>query len=326
MAFKTIHSQDQSATTTFPSSLVPGPSPLVSRPSPLAPRSSSLTVRPGEAGYTLVAVMFLLFLLTLSLTVAAPRMAREIQRDREVETMQRGKQYIRALRLYYRKFNAYPPSVDALLKTQNIRFLRKKYVDPISGKDDWKPIHFGENKAPTAMGFFGQPLTGSTLAGTGPSGGNGIAGASSATSSFFSSSSSSATGSSLTSANSTITNSGNSSTQSGSTSGSSSDSSSGSDSNFGSNGSTFGGGGIIGFAPVSSRESMLVYKTKNHYNEWEFVYDPIIERLYAAGGAGLGTAASSLSSQSQQISGNNIGVQQQGVNIPQNNQQNGVQQ
>jgi len=42
--------------------------------------------------------------------------AESIQRDREVETMQRGKQYIRAIQLYYKKFHAYPPNMDALIK------------------------------------------------------------------------------------------------------------------------------------------------------------------------------------------------------------------
>jgi type II secretory pathway pseudopilin PulG len=137
--------------------------------------------KPTEEGYILIWVIFLIAAFTLALSVAVPRIAKEIQLDREHETMQRGKQYARAIQLYYRKFHAYPPSLDALVKTNEIRFLRKKYVDPITGKDDWKPIHFGQNKAPTAMGFFGQPLAGSasTIAGTGPSGGNGINGASS---------------------------------------------------------------------------------------------------------------------------------------------------
>ncbi len=103
-----------------------------------------------------------------------------IQRDREIETMYRGKQYARAIKLYYKKFSAYPPNVQALVKTNEIRFLRKRYTDPMTGKDDWQPIKFGQNKTPMAMGFFGQPLGlgGDAIAGTGPSGGNGIAGAS----------------------------------------------------------------------------------------------------------------------------------------------------
>jgi type II secretory pathway pseudopilin PulG len=110
--------------------------------------------KPSEDGYMLLAVVFLLTLLTLALSIAVPRMSKAIQRDREVETMHRGKQYIRGIQLYYRKFHAYPPSVDALVKTNEIRFLRKRYIDPMTGKDDWKPILFGQNKAPTAMGFF----------------------------------------------------------------------------------------------------------------------------------------------------------------------------
>ena len=47
--------------------------------------------------------------------------------------------------------------------------------DPITGKDDWKPIMFGQQKTPLAMGFFGQPLGGAgfggaVMAGTGPGG------------------------------------------------------------------------------------------------------------------------------------------------------------
>ena len=99
-------------------------------------------------------------LLVISLAVAAPKIANSIQRDRDLETFHRGMQYRRAVQLYYRKFHAYPPNVDALVKTNDIRFLRKKYIDPITGKDDWKPILFGQNKTPTAMGFFGQPLAG----------------------------------------------------------------------------------------------------------------------------------------------------------------------
>ena len=71
-------------------------------------------------------------------------------------------------------------NMDALVKPTgmaNVRFLRKKYVDPTTGKDEWKPIHFGQNKAPTAMGFFGQPLAGSSIAGVGPGAGGGIPGA-----------------------------------------------------------------------------------------------------------------------------------------------------
>ena len=99
-------------------------------------------LKPSESGYILISVMILLAVLLIAMAVAAPKVAESIQRDRELETMQRGKQYIRAIKLYYKKFHAYPPSLDALVKTNEIRFLRKKYLDPMTGKDDWKPIMF----------------------------------------------------------------------------------------------------------------------------------------------------------------------------------------
>jgi hypothetical protein len=51
-------------------------------------------------------------------------------------------------------------------------------------------------------------------------------------------------------------------------------------------GQTFGGGGIIGFSPTSTKQSILIYKTKDHYNEWEFVYDPLTELKMVGGSSG----------------------------------------
>ena len=119
----------------------------------------------------------MLALLMIALPVAAPSIRKEIQRDREVETMHRGKQYIRAIKLYYKKFGSYPPNVDALVKTNNIRFLRKRYIDPITGKDDWKPIQFGQNKAPHGDGILRPAAAWARrMAGIGPGGGNGLNG------------------------------------------------------------------------------------------------------------------------------------------------------
>jgi hypothetical protein len=175
--------------------------------------------------------------------------------------------------MYYKKFNAYPPNIDALVKTSEIRFLRKKYADPTTGKEEWNSIHFGQNKAPTAMGYFGQPLIGSTLAGTGVSGGNGAsnpgggsigsstpASAFSGADSFFGNASSATDAGTASSAGST-------------------DSTSTSASGSSTSAQTFGGPGIIGFSPGSPKPSIRIYKTKNHYNQWEFVFDPLAEQM-----------------------------------------------
>ena len=48
----------------------------------------------------------------------------------------RGKQYPRAIGMYYRKFGKYPTKVEDLTnQTNGIRFLRQAYTDPMN-KDD----------------------------------------------------------------------------------------------------------------------------------------------------------------------------------------------
>src|ERR1700719_2712498 len=121
---------------------------------PMQIPSPTRRCKPSESGYILISVMILLAVFLIAMAVAAPKVAESIQRDRELETMQRGKQYIRAIKLYYKKFHAYPPNLDALVKTNEIRFLRKKYIDPMTGKDEWKPIMYCQNKTPMAIGFF----------------------------------------------------------------------------------------------------------------------------------------------------------------------------
>lgn len=234
--------------------------------------------RPAEAGYMILAAMFLLVIFTIGLSIAVPVVARQIQLDRERETIERGKQYRRAIQLYFRRFHAYPPTMDALVDTNNIRFLRKRYLDPMTRKDDWRPILFGQNKAPTAMGFFGQPLTGigstgaSALAGIGPSGGTGLgASTPSDSSSLFNSGNGSFGSSSIFASSTSSGNSG--SPGFGPSTAPGKSSSSGSDSST----QTFGGAGIIGVSPASSGTSITVFKKKARYDEWEFTYDPMTD-------------------------------------------------
>jgi len=112
-----------------------------------------------DAGFMLVGLIVAIFLILLVLSIAAPTVAKELRRDRELEAIHRGNQYVRAVQLYYRKVGHYPGSIEQLEKTNNIRFLRQRYPDPMTGKPDWKLIHQGEAKT-TVKGFFGKPLSG----------------------------------------------------------------------------------------------------------------------------------------------------------------------
>jgi len=232
--------------------------------------------KPSEDGYILITVVFMLALFIIALAVAAPRVAKSIQREREIETMHRGKQYARAVRLYYRRFGRYPPNVDALVNTNEMRFLRKKYIDPTTGKDEWKLIHFGQNKT-QPMGFFGQPLMGSTPGMTTGSltGTPGIPGAPGVpTGTVTSPPVDPNAPPTTTDPNVPSAPTGTDPNTPGGTTGT------------GLTGQTFGGGGIIGVTPGSPKQSILVYKKKTKYNEWEFFYDPRVETMMQGGNLG----------------------------------------
>jgi len=257
-------------------------------------RDAHRPTRASEEGYVLLIAIFLMALLVISLAIAAPQIAKSIQRDRDLETFHRGMQYRRAIQVYYHNFRAYPPNVDALVETNNIRFLRKKYIDPITGKDDWKPVLFGQNKTPTAMGFFGQPLAGgaTSIAGIGPGGGNGL-NPNSPGGAVMPGGLGFLTGNPTSNTNSPSDTSNGAGSSTGSTGGTGTGAAGGTGSSTafgqsgqstGQNGQTFGGAGIIGFSPASPKKSILIYKKKDHYNEWEFTYDPISEMKTISGG------------------------------------------
>jgi hypothetical protein len=96
-----------------------------------------------ESGYALLFVYLMAAIVALMLYSQVPRIAFEAQRDKEQLLVDRGEQYKRAVQLYVRKFQRFPADMNALENTQNIRFLRKQYVDPMTGKNEWRLIHVG---------------------------------------------------------------------------------------------------------------------------------------------------------------------------------------
>jgi type II secretory pathway pseudopilin PulG len=297
------------------------------------------TERQGEQGFMLVGLIVAIFLILLALSVAAPKVTQNLRREQEVEAIHRGNQYVRAIRLYYRKTNTYPARIEQLEKTTNIRYLRQRYVDPITGKEDWRLIHVGEAKT-TVKGFFGQPLAGLAGAGMGsPTGSNaGAAGAGqTGLTSAYGSPGGGGGGS------------GSSSGGLGSSSGGLGSSSPGTGGGLG--GSTLGGtttGGGLGSSPAGTGtapstigasagiggqsastfsgsaqpfvgvgvpkegDSITVLNEQTTYNTWEFIYDPRIEQLYAKG-ALLGAGASALGSGSGSSMGSGSGSSPSGL-------------
>ena len=95
----------------------------------------------GEAGFAMLVVFLLAAFIGIALYMEMPRVVMESQRDREELLIDRGTQYKRAIQVFYRKFSRYPTDLDALDNTNNIRFLRRRYKDPMTGEDEWRLIH-----------------------------------------------------------------------------------------------------------------------------------------------------------------------------------------
>src|ERR1700724_4405054 len=115
-----------------------------------------------QRGYILLTLMLVVALLAIAALALAPDLAFQTRRDREEELIHRGVQYSRAVRAYFKKFGRYPTRIEDLESANNLRFLRKRYKDPINGQD-FKLLHFGEVK------MFGSPIAGaSAIAGANP--------------------------------------------------------------------------------------------------------------------------------------------------------------
>jgi type II secretory pathway pseudopilin PulG len=114
----------------------------------------------GEKGYVLLSIMLLVTLMLIALSIEAPRIAQQIKRAKEEELIHRGNEYKNAIRKYVRKFGQYPVSLDQLEKANNTRFLRKRYKDPFTGKDDWHLLHQGEVQINMATAGTNTPVSG----------------------------------------------------------------------------------------------------------------------------------------------------------------------
>jgi len=238
-------------------------------------KSSNFRRRP-QGGYILLTLLLMVALLAIFATAAEESLIQQIKRDREEELIHRGVQYSRAVRHYYKKFGRYPTRIEDLQSTNTIRFLRKRYKDPTTGKD-FKLLHQGEVQMSFGAGGLGgggaalnalaanagiTPQNGQTMgaaiaaaAAAAQPGGAGIV--------------------NPTDSEAADADSGDKTSRKSSGPGSSSSSSG--ISPVGS-GQVFGGGPIVGVASTNKEQSIRSFNKKDHYNQWQFIYDPTTDR------------------------------------------------
>jgi len=86
-----------------------------------------------DRGFIMVALLISIAVTAVWAAAAVPAWRQQVIREREAELIFRGESYARAIQLYRQKNNQnLPPNVDILVSQ---RYLRRRYKDPITGKD-----------------------------------------------------------------------------------------------------------------------------------------------------------------------------------------------
>ena len=94
-----------------------------------------------EGGFALLVIFLMAAAVALTMYQELPRAAFESARDKEQLLMDRGNQYKRAIQIYYAVNKRYPADLKDLENTNEKRFLRRRYKDPMTGEDQWRLIH-----------------------------------------------------------------------------------------------------------------------------------------------------------------------------------------
>jgi hypothetical protein len=222
----------------------------------------------GQRGYALLMVIFMVATLVILTMAASLSVKTEGQRQKEEELAWRGNQYVRAIRLFYKKNGRFPKTMDELTAyhTDQPRFIRQAYKDPMNSADGaWRLIYVLPNGQLSGSVMHKQlqgamPIAG-PLGGATPTGGP---------TSGFGQQPTSGTGTQQLPATPTTG-------QPGSQTPSDSQTSD----------SPVFGGSIIGVASKIKTPSIRFYKLGTSYYEWEFIWDPT-----AVTGAPTGTPPS----------------------------------
>ena len=144
-------------------------------------RKTSRTGPREQRGFALLVIFLIAAAVAFTMYQELPRAAFESARDKEQLLMDRGNQYKRAIQVFYAENKRYPAELKDLESTNNKRYLRRRYIDPMTGQDEWRLIHTNGSfltdslvkKPPAQNASGGLPGQGQTPGG-GPLGANNL--------------------------------------------------------------------------------------------------------------------------------------------------------
>ncbi len=98
---------------------------------------------PGQAGFTLAALIVVMTLLMIVITYTVPQQWSAVMaRERDAQTIFIMKQYARSIRAFQVKNGSPPTSLAQLKEARLPRLMRGsgEWIDPLTGKVDWIPV------------------------------------------------------------------------------------------------------------------------------------------------------------------------------------------
>jgi type II secretory pathway pseudopilin PulG len=221
--------------------------------------------RPGsccreERGYVLLTLMLMVSLMVIAAAAVAPSIADQIRRDRENELIRRGMQYRRAIRQFTKKTGRFPMKLEDLEDTNGVRYLRKRYKDPVTGKE-FRMLHMADIPAATGTSANAWSLQADTSANKAADNSSSQAGQDPSRVATDPSQSSSTPDTPAAQSTAPPGNADSPPANSG-----------------------FSGGVIVGVASASKKKTIREFNHRNHYNEWLFFYDPGFDRPFEVQG------------------------------------------
>lgn len=135
--------------------------------------------RMGERGVLLISLLVAMTVMIILLTASAQSWTTIMQRERELELIFRGNQYIIALQQYAKEHGgAYPMELEDLIKEGPMRhrYIRQMFRDPFDEEGEWNLLYLAPNGKgainPNARfpqgGVLGAGAGGGALGGAGP--------------------------------------------------------------------------------------------------------------------------------------------------------------
>lgn len=97
-----------------------------------------------DSGFTYLSLMFIILVIGIGLAVTGQVWSTIAKREKEAALIYAGGEIKRGIGAYYALRHSYPRELEVLLKEPSqpavTRYLRKIYLDPMTGRPDWELI------------------------------------------------------------------------------------------------------------------------------------------------------------------------------------------